>query len=88
MTITLLTLALLVESIQELVSEWKTYKERKDKNMTLNFMRVVTQNETNELAQVIVDYATKHRFTVKNIMDSVEVALSYMKDNAVLTKEY
>lgn len=87
MTITLLTLVLLVESIQELASDWKTYKERKDKNMTLNFMRVVTQNETNELAQVIVDYATKHRFAVKSIMDSVEVALSYMKDNAVLTKE-
>lgn len=85
--IILLATVLLVESIQELVSEWKTSKERKIKNMTLNFMRLVTKNETDELAQIIVDYAAKHKFTAKNIMDSVDVALAHMKNNAVLTKE-
>ena len=50
-------------------------------------IRVVEQDKTNQLAQIIVDYAAKNEFTARNIMESVDVALAHMKNNAVLTKE-
>lgn len=50
-------------------------------------IHVVAQSKTNQLAQIIVDYAAKNEFTVRNIMESVDVALVHMKNNAVLTKE-
>lgn len=67
----------------------KKKKERKDL-MTPNFnleIRLVEQGKTNQLAQIIVDYAARNEFTARNIMESVDVALAHMKNNAVLTKE-
>lgn len=58
--------------------------------MTPNFnleIRLVEQGKTNQLAQIIVDYAERNEFTARNIMESVDVALAHMKNNAVLTKE-
>lgn len=89
MIVTLLTIVLLVESIQKLASDWKTYKERKEL-MTPNFnleIHVVARSKVDQLAQFIVDYAAKNEFTARNIMESVDVALTHMKNNAVLTKE-
>lgn len=50
-------------------------------------IRLVEQGKTNQLAQIIVDYAARNEFTARNIMESVDVALAHMKNNAVLTKE-
>ena len=64
-------------------------EERKDLR-TPNFnleIHVVAQGKTNQLAQIIVDYAAKNEFTARNIMESVDVALAHMKNNAVLPKE-
>ena len=58
--------------------------------MTPNFnleIRLVEQGKTNQLAQIIVDSAARNEFTARNIMESVDVALAHMKNNAVLTKE-
>lgn len=56
--------------------------------MTPNFnLEIREQGKTNQLAQIIVDYAAKNKFTARNIMESVDVALAHMKNNAVLTKE-
>lgn len=67
----------------------KKKKERKDL-MTPNFnleIYVVERSKVDQLAQIIVDYAAKNEFTARNIIESVDVALAHMKNNAVLTKE-
>lgn len=69
----------------------KMSKKEEGKDLMIpNFnleIRVVAQDKTNQLAQIIVDYAAKNEFTARNIMESVDVALTHMKNNAVLTKE-
>lgn len=67
----------------------KKKKERKDL-MTPNFnleIYVVERSKVDQLAQIIVDYAAKNEFTARNIIESVDVALAHMKNNAVLMKE-
>lgn len=46
--------------------------------------RLTGVEEEKELVDIILDYASEHRFTKSNISEAVEKVMQYMDGNAIL----
>lgn len=49
--------------------------------------KLITVQEEVELAEMIINYAKRHKLTVSNIMGAVQRVREYMADNAVVVSE-
>lgn len=62
-------------------------KEKINLAGNIDVIRVVPEAQTVILANMIVNYASEHGFTSRNIMESTEMALDHMQKNAVLVED-